>query len=84
VEESDIKDVFLRKTSFRYPNQFFFETTSNMADLETLTAQSLFDIKNWVCVVTGGGSGLGLITARSLAANGAKGMYTTHPLSVRG
>lgn len=38
--------------------------------------QSLFNIKGWVTVVTGGGTGLGLITARALAANGAK-VYIT-------
>lgn len=41
-----------------------------------LTAQSLFSIKGWVCVVTGGGTGLGLITANALASNGAK-VYIT-------
>jgi len=49
----------------------------NMAGaLRGLTASSLFSLKNWVTVVTGGGTGLGLMTARSLAANGAK-VYIT-------
>jgi len=47
-----------------------------MASHTNLSVQSLFDIKGWVCVVTGGGSGLGLITARALSANGAK-VYIT-------
>ena len=47
-----------------------------MADLAQLTVSSLFDIKGWVAVVTGGGTGLGLITAKSLAANGVK-VYVT-------
>ncbi|KAK4541669.1 hypothetical protein LTR36_007813 [Oleoguttula mirabilis] len=47
-----------------------------MTDLKDLTVQSLFDIKGWVAVVTGGGTGLGLITAKALAANGAK-VYIT-------
>lgn len=47
-----------------------------MADIKDLTVQSLFDIKGWVAVVTGGGTGLGLITAKALAANGAK-VYVT-------
>jgi len=47
-----------------------------MADPNDLAIQSLFNIKNWICVVTGGGTGLGLITARALASNGAK-VYIT-------
>ncbi|KXT06662.1 hypothetical protein AC578_8597 [Pseudocercospora eumusae] len=47
-----------------------------MTDISELTAPSLFNTKGWVAVVTGGGSGLGLITARSLAANGVK-VYIT-------
>ncbi|CAK9781630.1 NAD(P)-binding protein [Cutaneotrichosporon oleaginosum] len=41
-----------------------------------LSASSLFDVKGWVCVVTGGGTGLGLVTAAALAENGAK-VYIT-------
>lgn len=47
-----------------------------MADLKPLTTQSLFNIKGWIAIVTGGGTGLGLMTARALAANGAK-VYIT-------
>ncbi|KAK5700483.1 hypothetical protein LTR97_005000 [Elasticomyces elasticus] len=47
-----------------------------MADLKDFTAQSLFNVKGWVAVVTGGGTGLGLMTARALAANGVK-VYIT-------
>lgn len=47
-----------------------------MADLSGLTVQSLFNIKGWVAVVSGGGTGIGLMTARALAANGAK-VYIT-------
>lgn len=47
-----------------------------MSDLSELHASSLFNTKNWVAIVTGGGTGLGLITARALAANGVK-VYVT-------
>ncbi|PFH62547.1 hypothetical protein XA68_13129 [Ophiocordyceps unilateralis] len=39
------------------------------------TAESLFDVRDLVVVVTGGGGGLGRIMAHSLAANGAKAIY---------
>ncbi|KAI1438076.1 NAD(P)-binding protein [Xylaria sp. CBS 124048] len=41
-----------------------------------LSAAALFNLKNWVTVVTGGGTGLGLMIAQTLAANGAK-VYIT-------
>ena len=47
-----------------------------MADINQLSAQSLFNIKGWVAIVTGGGTGLGLMTANTLAANGVK-VYIT-------
>jgi len=47
-----------------------------MGDITDLNAQSLFNIKGWVAVVTGGGTGLGLMTANTLAANGVK-VYIT-------
>lgn len=47
-----------------------------MADLKDLTINSLYSIKGWTCIVTGGGTGIGLMTARALAANGAK-VYIT-------
>lgn len=47
-----------------------------MADFSKLEVSSLFNTKGWVAVVTGGGTGLGLITAQTLAANGVK-VYIT-------
>ncbi|KAH6674082.1 hypothetical protein B0J14DRAFT_626647 [Halenospora varia] len=37
----------------------------------SLTAETLFDVKGNVCVVTGGGTGIGLMATQALAANGA-------------
>ncbi|WRT64110.1 uncharacterized protein IL334_001039 [Kwoniella shivajii] len=43
---------------------------------DALKVSQLFDIRGWVAIVTGGGTGLGLVTAAALAANGAK-VYIT-------
>jgi len=42
-----------------------------------LTASQLFDVGGWVVVVTGGGTGLGLITAVTFLVNGAARVYIT-------
>ncbi|KAI8631560.1 NAD(P)-binding protein [Xylariaceae sp. FL1651] len=47
-----------------------------MASPHPLSAAALFDLKGWVAVVTGGGTGVGLMIAQALAANGAK-VYIT-------
>ncbi|KAI1302864.1 NAD(P)-binding protein [Xylaria venustula] len=47
-----------------------------MAAPHPLSAAALFDLKGWVAVVTGGGTGVGLMIAQTLAANGAK-VYIT-------
>lgn len=52
------------------------QSTPTMAQPTDYAVESLFNIKNWVCVVTGGGTGLGLITSHALASNGAK-VYIT-------
>jgi len=43
---------------------------------EHLRAQRLFSVEGWVCLVTGGGTGIGLMCSQALAANGAK-VYIT-------
>ena len=41
-----------------------------MASTHQLRVQELFSIKGYVCVVTGGGTGIGLMATQALAANG--------------
>ncbi|KAI9733860.1 MAG: hypothetical protein M1834_002514 [Cirrosporium novae-zelandiae] len=43
--------------------------------MENLDAGKLFSVEGFVAVVTGGGTGLGLMAARALAANGASKVY---------
>ncbi|KAK5138385.1 hypothetical protein LTR08_003446 [Meristemomyces frigidus] len=45
-------------------------------------AQKLFDVKGYVCVITGGGTGIGLMAAQALAANGARVYITGRRLEV--
>ncbi|KAF2117920.1 hypothetical protein BDV96DRAFT_685557 [Lophiotrema nucula] len=47
-----------------------------MANTADLHISKLFSVKDYVCVITGGGTGIGLMSAQALAANGAK-VYIT-------
>ncbi|KAL2073719.1 hypothetical protein VTL71DRAFT_11045 [Oculimacula yallundae] len=47
-----------------------------MVKTEELRADKLFSVKGHVCLVTGGGTGIGLMATQALAANGAK-VYIT-------
>ncbi|KAJ9642327.1 hypothetical protein H2199_004707 [Coniosporium tulheliwenetii] len=40
-----------------------------MAQTSDLKVEKLFSVKDYVCVITGGGSGIGLMAAQALAAN---------------
>nr|OQO30429.1 hypothetical protein B0A51_03059 [Rachicladosporium sp. CCFEE 5018] len=43
-----------------------------MASTSQFNASSLYDMSSFVAVITGGGTGIGLMAAQALAANGAK------------
>lgn len=41
-----------------------------MSPTHDLRVEKLFSVKGFVCVITGGGTGIGLMAAQALAANG--------------
>lgn len=47
-----------------------------MAPTSHFDVNRLFSVKGWTCVVTGGGTGIGLMATQALVANGAK-VYIT-------
>ena len=47
-----------------------------MAATHHFDANKLFNVEGFTCVVTGGGTGIGLMASQALAANGAK-VYIT-------
>lgn len=49
---------------------------SNASSNDDLKASKLFDVSNYSAIVTGGGTGIGLMITQTLVANGAK-VYIT-------
>lgn len=47
-----------------------------MAETANFHVENLFKLKDYVCLVTGGGTGIGLMATQALSANGAK-VYIT-------
>ncbi|KAK1830609.1 NAD(P)-binding protein [Podospora conica] len=51
-------------------------------DTTELQCSRLFSVEGWVCLITGGGTGIGLMCAQALAANGAKVYITGRRMNV--
>ncbi|KIK58335.1 hypothetical protein GYMLUDRAFT_1006896 [Collybiopsis luxurians FD-317 M1] len=75
--------------AFRVPRSNFIRTlsstpgtTSTNASNSKFAVQNLFNVNDWTCVVTGGGTGIGLMIAQAFANNGAKVYITSRRKSV--
>ena len=53
-----------------------------MAETINFQVQNLFSLKDYVCLVTGGGTGIGLMATQTLSANGAKVYITGRRMEV--
>lgn len=64
-------------TNILVTRHLLFRTmATGAAKNEDLKVTKLFDVSNFVAVVTGGGTGIGLMCTQALVANGAK-VYIT-------
>ncbi|KEY65271.1 hypothetical protein S7711_01789 [Stachybotrys chartarum IBT 7711] len=61
---------------YSHRRQFSATPSTTMPDNKVFTREHLFDLTGKVALVTGGGSGIGLMAAQALANNGAK-VYIT-------
>lgn len=73
--QSPLNRLSLRSIYYR---KFF-----NMASTKDLSVSNLFSLKDYVCLVTGGGTGIGLMATQVLAANGdlpsfLSNLFSTH------
>ena len=50
-----------------------------MASTHDLKVQDIFSVKDYVCLVTGGGTGIGLMATQALAANGSSSLIAQEP-----
>jgi hypothetical protein len=73
-----LQDLCSDHTYLQSPGSLFqssrtFSSVNMSSDSNAkLLVKSLFNVESWVCVVTGGGTGIGLMIAQAFANNGAK------------
>jgi hypothetical protein len=64
-----------KRAKFYPPSEKFLQTDVKIEMPSIPSAQNLFALDGLVAVVTGGGSGIGLMISRALASNGASSVY---------
>ncbi|KAF2008040.1 NAD(P)-binding protein [Amniculicola lignicola CBS 123094] len=69
--QSTVRSAFVPQTSYT-----FARTMAGKASNEDLKGSKLFDVSHVTAIVTGGGTGIGLMITQALVANGAK-VYIT-------
>lgn len=62
--------IFIRAFQAKSTGKLISHQSDRMAATHQLKARDLFSVKGYVCVVTGGGTGIGLMATQALAANG--------------
>jgi hypothetical protein len=72
-----LKPAYLtfKRAEFYPPSEKFLQTDIEFEMPSIPSAQNLFALDGLVAVVTGGGSGIGLMISRALASNGASSVY---------
>jgi hypothetical protein len=83
---SSLVALFLTTSRFAQPQHHIFHPACvllchqpifTMATTEDLRVNNLFSLKHYVCLVTGGGTGIGLMATQVLAANGTSRSFLT-------
>jgi hypothetical protein len=69
---STLRTQFLPRTTYKFASNM----APGKANTEDLNASKLFDVSHVTAIVTGGGTGIGLMITQALVANGAK-VYIT-------
>ena len=64
--------MYIKLVSPQFPTNATVSTLATSIEMSSLDAASLFGVKGLVAVITGGGTGIGLMMAKALEFNGAK------------
>jgi enoyl-[acyl-carrier-protein] reductase (NADH) len=71
-----VRNIFIAQVPKASSHVFIRNMGSGKADNEQLKGSALFDVSHVTALITGGGTGIGLMITQALVANGAK-VYIT-------